>query len=171
LAALVLAGWRIKSRSRFRSFLPGSSLALLHERAANFAENVAALLESGLPLSAALPLAADTWADALRKESTRLLAAALDQGQVSESSHLLTSFPPFLRWALISSEPTVERTRALRIAAKVYLQSAARRRRRLQVIVPMLIGLAIGGTAVLLYGLALFVPVIQMLRGLAAGAS
>jgi type II secretory pathway component PulF len=170
LTALALAGWRIKSRSRFRPLLPGSSLVVLRERAANFAENVATLLDSGLSLPESLRLATDTWDDASRKESTRLLAAALDQGQVSESSHLIASFPPFLRWALISSEPTIERVRALRIAARVYFRSAARRHRRLQVIVPMVIGLALGGTAVLLYGLALFVPVIQMLRGLATGA-
>ncbi len=171
LAALVLVGWRIQARSRPQSILPGSSLVVLHQHAANFAENVATLLESGLPLPESLRVASDVWTDTSRKQATQLLAAALDQGAVSESNHLIAGFPPFLRWALISCEPVVDRVHALRIAAKVYFQSAARRHRRLQVVVPMAIGLALGGTAVLLYGLALFVPVIQMLRGLAIGSS
>ena len=49
------------------------------------------------------------------------------------------------------------------------IRRATRRQRRVQAVVPRVIGLALGGTAALLYGLALFVPVIEMLRGLAAG--
>ncbi len=167
LAALVIAGWRINSRSGFRPLLPGSSQAVLQQRAANFAESVATLLESDVPLPEALRLTADAWTDASCHDATQRLAAALGQGPVAESSHMIASFPPFLRWALISSQPVVERSRALRIAARVYRHAAARSHRRLQVVIPMVIGLALGGTAVLLYGLALFVPVIQMLRGLA----
>ena len=39
---------------------------------------------------------------------------------------------------------------------------------RLKLALPGLLELAIGGTAALLYGLALFIPVVEMLRGLAA---
>ncbi len=170
LAALVIAGWRIKSRSPGWPLLAATSRAVFEEHAASFDDNVATLLDMGVSLPESLRLAAGTWTDPSRKEATRLLADALDQGQVGESSHLVARFPPFLRWALIHSELVTGRANALRIAAKVYRQSAARRRRRLQVVVPMVIGLALGGTAALLYGLALFVPVIDMLRSLAAGA-
>jgi type II secretory pathway component PulF len=169
LAALVIVGWRVRSQSGSWQVLPGASHAVSDERAASFADAIATLLDSGVPLPEALRLSADSWNIASQSEATRLLAAAFQQGQsISESSLAVASFPPFLRWALVGSEAVTGRPRALRIAAKTYRQSAARRHRRLQVVVPMVIGLALGGTAALLYGLALFVPVVEMLRGLAA---
>jgi type II secretory pathway component PulF len=170
LTALVIAGWRTRSRPRWR-VLPGTRKAAFDERSATFADAVATLLETGLSYAESLRVAADAWNEASKIEATRLLAAALDQGQtISESSLSAASFPPFLRWALVGIEPVTGRARALRTAASVYRQSAARRRRRVQAVVPLVIGLALGGTAALLYGLALFVPVIEMLRSLAAEA-
>ncbi len=172
LAALLVVGWRIQSRSPRWPVLPGTARAMIEQRAANFADAVATLIDSGVPLPEALRLAADSWNDASQNSATRLLAAAIEQGQaIGDSSLVAAPFPPFLRWALVGSEPITGCAIALRTAAKVYRQSAARRQRRLQVVVPMAIGLALGGTAALLYGLALFVPVIEMLRGLAAGTS
>jgi general secretion pathway protein F len=169
LAALLIIGWRGRSRSRSWPALPGTTRAVFEERSASFADAVATLLDTGLPLPESLRLAADTWNNGSQSEATRHLAAALDQGQaISESSLVVVRFPPFLRWALVGSDSVTGRAQALKVAAKIYRQSATRRRRRLQIVVPMLIGLALGGAAALLYGLALFVPVVEMLRGLAA---
>jgi general secretion pathway protein F len=169
LGALLIFGWRFRSRSQSLPVFLATAKATFEERTANFADAVATLLESGTPLAEALRLAADNWNDVSLRDGMRLLATALDQGQaINESSLIVKRFPPFLRWALIGSELITGRDRALRIAAKVYRQSATRRRRRLQAVVPIVIGLALGGTAALLYGLALFVPVVDMLRGLAS---
>jgi type II secretory pathway component PulF len=169
LAALLIVGWRAQSPSRSWPILPARARAILEERAASFADALATLLDAGTPLPEALRLAADGWNDAAQGEATRLLATALDQGQpISESSPFVARFPPFLRWALLSAASTMPIASALRTAAKTYRRSAARRQRRLQVVIPMVAGLAIGGTAALLYGLALFIPVVEMLRGLAA---
>ena len=169
LAALLIAGWQMNSRSRFWPDLPGISRPLFEERAANFAEALAKLLESGTPLPEALRLSADAWSDAPQRDAARLLASTLDHGPVvSESSHLAGRFPPFLRWALLHSEASIGTARALRIAAKNYRHSASRRHKRLRVVIPIVVGLLLGGSAALLYGLALFVPVIDMLRGLAS---
>jgi general secretion pathway protein F len=172
LTALLIAGWQMRSLRHPWAVLPGKLLALTEERAANFADAVATLQGSYVPLAEALRLAADVWNEAPRSEATRLLASALDQRQaISELTHLAARFPAFLRWALLNSEGTTGRVLALQIAAKIYRRSATRRQRRLQAITPLVIGLALGGGAALIYGLALFVPVIDMLRGLAAGTS
>lgn len=172
LVTLIVAGWRLRSGPRVSPVLPGTAKANFEERTANFSDALATLLETGAPLPEALRLAADNWNDASMRERTRLLAATFDQGQaINESSLVVDRFPPLLRWALVGSEPITARDRALKTASKIYRQSATRRRRRLQVIVPMVIGLALGGTAALLYGLALFVPVVEMLGELAGKAS
>ncbi|MFV2067969.1 MAG: hypothetical protein ACC645_13430, partial [Pirellulales bacterium] len=83
-----------------------------------------------------------------------------------EASRLAQQFPPLMRWALGATGKEIDRGRALRAAATVYRQSAQRRTRRLQVVAPAVACVAIGGTATLLYGLALFLPVVELLRAL-----
>jgi hypothetical protein len=85
----------------------------------------------------------------------------------SEGRPAMRWFPPFLRWALWQSD-AVGRTAALHMAANVYRSAAKRRLLRNRALVPIVASVVIGGSAVLLYGLALFAPVAEMLRGLAA---
>jgi hypothetical protein len=54
------------------------------------------------------------------------------------------------------------------MAADIYRVSAARRQERLRTIVPLIACMVLGGSVTLLYGLALFLPVVQMLLGLAS---
>ena len=54
------------------------------------------------------------------------------------------------------------------MAANTYRDAAQRRIERLRVTAPIVTCVVIGGGVTLLYGLALFVPVAQMLRGLAS---
>jgi hypothetical protein len=78
--------------------------------------------------------------------------------------------PPFMRWAICHADDTVGKSRALRMAAGAYRESAQRRVQRLRVVAPAVTCLVIGGGVALLYALALFVPVVQMLKGLCGPA-
>jgi general secretion pathway protein F len=179
---IITAGWaRSRSKNRMSragtgplSWISGVSRTVSLERAANFAEATAALLQNGVPLADAMRIAADVWNAAPLADATRTLAARLAQGQLAQGqaniddSQLAASFPPFLRWSLLHSEATIGRVRALQTAADLYRREAEHRQERLRVVAPLVLAVVIGGGATLLYGLALFVPVVEMLRALAS---
>jgi type II secretory pathway component PulF len=151
------------------SRLTGASRAIEKQRWANFADSLATLVTAQTPLAEALRMAACASADADISGAARALADSLDAKRpVATASVAGSSIPPFLRWALLNSEPAIDRSRALRMAADVYRDSAGRGAERARLLAPILACIVIGGGAVLLYGLALFVPVVQLLKSVAA---
>ena len=178
IGLLLLVGWtRFSSSPTFASglagrvlaWLPGMSKTVFEHRCMNFSETLASLLDAGVSLPEGLRLAASAWDDATLEQGTRTLAASLERGEVpDDSSPFAAQLPPFLRWAIWHADDTVGRSRALRMASNTYRQSARRRIERLRVVVPNLACIVIGGVVTLLYGLALFVPVAQMIRELAS---
>jgi general secretion pathway protein F len=164
--------WRGVRRSQARpapssqSWLPGMAQAIHWQRCANFADTLATLLESHVPLEQALATAAGAAGDtSLQTGATELLAsqfAQLSSGQAQAAMR----FPPFLRWALLHSEGSTGRPAALRMAARWYREAARRRTDRIRVVAPLVACVVIGGGEVLLYGLAVFVPVADMFRQL-----
>jgi type IV pilus assembly protein PilC len=158
-----------RRRERLLDWVPGVWRANFDERAASFAETMATLLESGVPFADALQIAAAAWNDRSLAELTVDFASRANRGPaVSDGGELALRLPPFLRWALLHSEETTGRSCALMAAADVYHRAAVRRQEQLRIILPLVVAVVIGGVATLLYGLALFVPVIEMLRGLAS---
>lgn len=155
--------------ARLLSLVPGMSRAIFQERSANFSDALATLLEGGAPLPEAMRIAADAWNDPVMAEATRRLVANLRPGQsLSDDGQLAARFPPFLRWALHSSEATTGRAKALRMAAGIYRDAAKHGQRRLRVVAPIVMAVVVGGGATLLYGLALFVPIVNLLQGMAS---
>jgi type II secretory pathway component PulF len=142
-------------------------------RAAYFAESLASLEASQMPLDQALLEAADACGDPELAEGARTLASTLS-GNVVRADETNTDdsrrnqVPPFLRWAILDSQATIGRERALQMAATVYRQTAARRIRVSRVIVPLIVLVVVGGGVTLLYGLALFTPILHLLRALSA---
>jgi general secretion pathway protein F len=160
---------RIVSSGRPGSWLPGMTRSTYEERCASFAAALATLTENAVPFAEALPLAAGTCGDARFVTAAESLAATLSAGQTpSDNSAAARQFPPYLRWALLHSNETIGRPRALNSAAEIYRQSAQRREERLRIIAPIAICAFLGGGATLLYGLSLFVPVVQLLRTIAS---
>jgi general secretion pathway protein F len=147
------------------AWLPGMSRAIREERCANLAARLSTLLAEGVPMNEALPLAAEAFGDATLIAASQELTAGLTANQLPpDSGRAALSFPPFLRWALWHAEESVGRARALAIAAELYQAAAQRRMARLRVVLPLATCVLVGGGATLLYGLALFVPVVEMLR-------
>jgi type II secretory pathway component PulF len=158
-----------RRRERLLDWIPGVSGAIFDERAANFAETVATLLENNVPVGEALRIAAPSWNDRKLADATQELARRKNNDlAIVAADDGPRHFPPFLRWALVESETTTGRVCALRVAANIYRQAAASRQDQLRIIVPLLAAVLIGGAATLAYGLTLFVPVIEMLGGLAS---
>jgi type II secretory pathway component PulF len=166
--ALLLAVLWSRFGGNSLAWVPGMSGLISEHRATNFAESLASLLESGSPLPEGLRLAAAAWSDEALERETLHLAAAFERGRPAEDSPPALRMPPFLRWAIWHGDDTIGRTRALRLAASTYREAAERRVSRLQVTAPLVACVLLGGGVTLLYGLALFVPLAQLIRGLAA---
>jgi protein transport protein HofC len=148
--------------ARLLTWLPGMSRAIEEQRHANLADKLATLLSAGAPLDEALRLASAANGEPHVAMSSNAAPA------LAEDSEAARRLPPFLRYALWRSEAGVGRARALRMAAELYRASAQRRTDRVRLIAPLVLCAVIGGGVTLLYGLALFIPVIEMLRSLAA---
>jgi type II secretory pathway component PulF len=154
------------------SRLTGATRAIEKQRWANFADSLAMLVTAQTPLAEALRMAACASGDADVSGAARALADSLDDKRPPAANQAASgTIPPFLRWALLDSEPAVDRARALRMAADIYRDSSVRGAERARLLAPILACIVIGGGAALLYGLALFVPVVQLLKSVAAPTS
>lgn len=150
------------------AWLPGSRRVLFQERCAHFAASLGELLDSGMRLDEALPIAGDACGNSDLQMGARLLAGDVKCGGMpSDNSSKALLFPPFLRWAIWHAEETTGRRSALAIAVRLYRELAERRAERLRTVAPILGILLVGGVATLLYGLALFVPMAELLQSLA----
>ncbi len=153
---------------RVLELLPGMSKVVTELKSMRFAETLASYLDAGASFPQALRTAADIWESDWRQRQTVELAATLEQGQAArDDGPFAAQLPPLLRWAIWHADDRVGRSRSLRIAAGIYRDSAQRRARRLRALAPIFTCVVLGGGVVLLYALALFVPVAQMLHGLA----
>ncbi len=74
--------------------------------------------------------------------------------------------PPMLQWAFGSDVGNGERANALHASASAYRNLAQSRLRRLNGLFPVLFSAVLGGALVLLYGLSLFGPMIELLHSL-----
>jgi type II secretory pathway component PulF len=175
LAGAAITWWtRIKRRTATGSinrqlrWLPGASRIVFQERCSRFASSLAALLDSKVPLPEALVIAGDMSGDVNLNQGANALAKAEQSRNVpADDSSIAMRFPPFLRWAIWHAEATTGRARALEIAARMYREASKRRAERMRTLVPMVALVLLGGTVTLLYGLTLFVPVVELLRTLA----
>jgi hypothetical protein len=121
---------------------------------------MASLEESDVPFDKALALSAG----ACGETSMAAIGRSTANGNSAEASR----FPPFMRWALFHSEPAVARKRALHMAAALYRDASDHSMRRARIVAPIIGLVLLGGSVTLLYGLALFVPVVQMLKAVAS---
>lgn len=177
LVLVAIAVWLFRSRRRpavgdatsgLLGWLPGMSKSLFQERCARFATMLAELLNDGVPLGQSLKIAGDGCGDTGLRGNAMRLAQAIDAGQLpADDSATAEQFPPFMRWAIWHSEEMTGRVRALEIAARMYRETAQRRAARFRTVAPVVLLVFVGGTATLLYGLALFLPMVQLLYGLA----
>jgi type II secretory pathway component PulF len=178
IAVLLVVAWSIRATLARTStahaaptklsLLFGLKEADCQLRCAVFAEAMADILEKGTPFEEALEIASAASGEAALHDGAAALATAAAQGTFPpDDGPVAQRFPPFLRWALWHAGATVGRERALRMAGRIYREAAERRFERMRMVVPLVVLVIVGGGATLLYGLALFVPVVELLRALA----
>jgi type II secretory pathway component PulF len=176
LALVLYLGWRSFAKRRGTGWkngagwlhVPGLSRSVSKARWASFAEMLATLDKGGVPLEEGLPLAACASGDPAITESGSALAAELQHNEpVKSNRSAARRMPPFLRWAILNAQSTIGRARAIEMAALVYRDSADRSAERAQILAPMIVTALLGGGITLLYALALFMPVVEMLKALA----
>jgi general secretion pathway protein F len=176
LALLLVAIWsRLGSRpttasarpSGILSWIPAAGRVSFENRRAVFAETLASLLEAEVSLPEAIRLAAPAWEDEGLQREMLDMATAEERGTLSSDGSGGAQLPPFLRWAIWHGDESIGRPRGLRMAARTYREAAQRRVDRLRLAAPVITCVVLGGGLTLLYGLALFVPMAQLLRSLA----
>lgn len=158
LVLLALVLWR-RNNGQPSWWIPGARRYLRAVQQAQFAEELARLVSTKMPLAEAAQLASGITGDADLIEA----CSPLTHGGASRQAAL----PPLLRWALTENLGEDTLLGVLQFAAQTYRQSAQRMAAVWQTALPILLGSLLGGTIVLLFGLSVFWPYIQMLRDLA----
>jgi type II secretory pathway component PulF len=177
LLALVLLLWiRSGTATSFHSpawgglrFIPWMRSLLIDVESANFSELLALLLEHQVPYPSALVLAADSSGDPRLSRGSRSLAEALSRGESSSVGiqHVaLGTFPPMLRWVLASGQVQGSLVESLRELTTLYRRRAQFKSEKLKIVLPTVLMVGIGGSAVLFYSVSLFGPFVHLLNQL-----
>lgn len=140
VAVVSVIYWWYRSNAWSYEWLPGRKRFIESISKANYAENVAKLLDSNHSLSESLELVGPLEKDA--------------------------PLPPMLRWAFAADVNDPSRVNLLRFAARTYRNSAQVESSRWRSWLPAILGVLIGGVIVLAYALSLFAPMIELLKTL-----
>lgn len=141
LAVLLAILYWLKNSSDWNyQWLPGRKRFLEAIAKANYADNVARLLETDHPLS----------------ETLRLVGPLDDKAPL----------PAMLRWAVSAEVEGASRANLIRFISRTYRDAANCEIVRWRSWLPVLVGVALGGVLVLGYGLSLFTPMIELLKTL-----
>ncbi|MGH7202662.1 MAG: type II secretion system F family protein, partial [Planctomycetaceae bacterium] len=174
----VLVGWWLAMRqaslvdfsgpARPLRWIPGMRPIERNYRLANFADLLAMLVEHDVPLDEGLTLAAEATGDEAMQHAAHDLARQTRQGESRAFAPAAEDgLPSFLRWLIARGKRQDSLAKSLRLAADMYRRRAVSRTEWLKVGFPLVAGLGIGGTAVLAYALALFLPLVEFLKDLA----
>jgi len=176
LVVLAIAWIRSGTAARFHAptwmwlrLFPWMKSILASYETANFSELLALLLEHQVTYPSALVLAAESTGNPRLILGARQLAEAVTRGD-RPASALGTvdkrTFLPMLRWVLATGQQQGSLVAALHNLADLYRKRAKFQAEKLSLFLPTILMLAIGASATLLYGLALFLPLINILREL-----
>lgn len=159
----VEGGRRGRKKRWFSERYPTVGNLLFSGRMATFAETLALLIEHDVPLDEAVGLSADACGDRRLRDSGRQLAEQLQRGERISDVSALGGIPPVLAWLLVGSAGRGQMISALRRAADSYRRRAEWMTRWLSVYLPIWLTTAIGGTAAVLYAVAVIGPWSQIL--------
>jgi type II secretory pathway component PulF len=176
LLLLALAWWRSGVAATFQTsswsllrLFPWMRSMLADYEAAGYADLLALLLEHHVAYPQVVELAAEATGNSAMIDGAGRLAAAVKRGEAPDQAVRdlpASAFRPLLRWTLASSPEQGSLVESLRNLAPMYRKRGAFQAEKLQLFLPTVLMLAIGGSATLFYALTLFVPLSSMLRGL-----
>jgi general secretion pathway protein F len=176
LLVLAIAWVRSGTAARFHGhawtwlrLFPWMKSLLADYETANFSELLALLLEHRVAYPSALILAAESTGSRRLTRGARLLAEALARGEpAAEALRTIPSgtFLPMLRWVLSTGEQQGSLVAALENLSALYRKRGRYEAEKLRVFLPTMLMIGLGATVTALYGLALFVPLVSLLKGL-----
>jgi general secretion pathway protein F len=143
---------------RMFGWLPWIGRAHSALRIATFADLLALLVEHDVALHDAVLLAGEASGDPRLERAASRLAEGLRRGEPLDLRRFEVRLPPVLQWLIGSGQSGGALLRALRRAADMYRRHAERYALSARIFLPVLLLLAIGGTATLTYALVVLVP-------------
>ncbi len=170
---MLLLWWAWSSRARAYpgggwtpvSWVPWMRGLLKQSAAASFADLAALLVEHDVPLPEAIELAGRAAGDKALGRASQTLAVGLRRGQ-GDLGQLPAGFPPLLAWLMAYGNRQGMLAPALRHAGETYRRQAWLQAELLRTLLPIVLMIVIGGTAVFTYALLLFVPFSTLLNQL-----
>jgi general secretion pathway protein F len=153
--------------ARLLGWIPGLRQLVRYSQAAAFADVLALLIEQHLPLADGITLAAEATGSPRLVRAAAEMSAALTRGEPADGC--LTSaagFPPLLSWLMVSGHDRGVLVKSLKHAATSYNQRALRRSDAARVLLPLLLTVGVGGSAVLVYAVMVVLPWVSLLNKL-----
>jgi len=176
LVVLAIAWFRSGSAARFQTptwmwlrLFPWVKSILTNYETANFSELLALLLEHDVAYPSALILAAESTGNPRLTRGAHQLAEAVTRGDQTTTALGTVeerAFLPMLRWVLATGQQQGSLVAALHNLADLYRSRAKHQAEKLSLFLPTILMLAIGASVTVLYWLALFLPLINILREL-----
>jgi general secretion pathway protein F len=137
-------------------------------RLATFSDMLALLIDSGAGLAQSVVLAADASGDQELRQVARQYAEDLENGALGKVPRdKLHALPPLLTWLLAGGGNQSALAHSLRSTAGAYRRRAVRLDEWFRLYLPIILTVAIGGTAVVLYAVSMLGPWYQMLSRIA----
>lgn len=173
-AALAISLFRVRSRSYRGSLdygwcghLPGVARIVRYSRWSTFTHFASQLMQYEVPETRALTLAAQASGDTELMNDVNRWADAAEQGKLpADALSAGRSLPPFLVGMMRIGARQNSLPSTLTHLSDMYHRKAILSSDRFQTIFPIVIVVGIAGTAVLLYALALFYPIIELMTNL-----
>ncbi len=157
-----------RSMTLFR-FIPWAQGIHRNQQLANFSDLLGLLTEQEVPLHTGILLAADSTGDRRMIQSSEEISLKLQSGDsLTEAMETAHAYPSYLRWLMQTGEQQRTLAESLTRAAGIYRSRALERLETLSLALPLIAVAVIGGGATLIYAFALFAPMIESLRNLAA---
>ena len=168
LLVAILLWWWAAGRARsvqpaahagWLRYLPGVRRLLHDSSAATFCEVLALLIENNVPLDEALSLAGATTGDRQLQATADKLARQIKDGQgIKSTDGTLQRIPPLVRWLISSGSDKGRTVAAIHTAASDYRQRAKHLVEWMQISVPILLVVFVGGGIAILFTLTVFGP-------------
>jgi general secretion pathway protein F len=139
-------------------WLPWTGSILRNSANAAFAELLAMLVESGVPLADSIRLAAQAAGDHKLISAARALADAIERGDLTHQPPASGELAPLLDWLILTGQERGALLPAVRLAAEQYQRRAMGEAQLACTFLPVVLTALLGGTVALVFALAMWGP-------------
>jgi general secretion pathway protein F len=150
--------------------LPWAGRIIRDSQSAGFCQLLAILVDREVPLPLSLELASASSGNRRLSEECQRVAADLRRGiPLNESLKTAVHLPAFTRWMLASGHDQGGLAAVMATLSDIYHRRAESQRQLFSLSAPLILTVAIGGTAVAFYSLLVFVPMRDLFMQLVSG--